>query len=98
VDTVRNGTEAVAAATKREYALIFMDIQMPGMDGLEAARLIRSLASGMKKPAIIAVSANVRPEMQQLCLDSGMKGFIRKPYRVQEIHDALKQAVRSSRA
>ncbi|MEI6178345.1 MAG: ATP-binding protein, partial [Verrucomicrobiota bacterium] len=81
VDVVSNGSEAIHALTTTPYALVLMDVQMPGMDGLEATRLIRGAISPALNPRIpiVAVTANVMPEDQQICFDAGMDGYISKP-------------------
>src|SRR5438445_4150904 len=69
IDVVSNGDEAVAAHLADPYDLILMDCQMPAMDGFEASRHIRSLAS--KQPVIIAVTANALAGERERCLLAG---------------------------
>nr|WP_272509773.1 ATP-binding protein [Paenibacillus chitinolyticus] len=79
-DVVNSGAEAVQAAGEQTYDLIFMDVQMPVMDGFEATRLIRE-RHGKKAmpPVIIAVTAFAREEDKEQCLASGMNDYISKP-------------------
>ena len=77
IDVVSNGKEAVAAARKKRYDLIFMDIHMPEMDGIEAAQRIRK--KGITSP-IVAISANVTHKAVRDSLHAGMKEYITKPY------------------
>jgi CheY-like chemotaxis protein len=77
-DVVNDGASAVAAAIEKRYDLIFMDCHMPEMDGLEAARRIRSSGQAGDVP-IIAVTANVLPDYQKPCLAAGMNDFLGKP-------------------
>lgn len=74
---VGNGEDAVNAIKKNSYDLVLMDIQMPVMDGLEAARQICSLE--MKLPPIIAMTANVMPKDREECMRAGMSDYLSKP-------------------
>ncbi len=83
-----SGAEAVQMFPEWQPALIWMDRRMPVMDGIEATRRIRKLPGG-DKVRIVAVTASVFKEQQQEMLDVGMDGFVRKPYRFEEIYDCL---------
>ncbi len=89
-DTAANGVEAVTAVERQPYDLVLMDVQMPEMDGLEAARRIRAKSNGWAQPAIIAVSANALSEDRETCIQAGMDGFISKPVKVEALIGALK--------
>ncbi|MFC4779226.1 PAS domain S-box protein [Paenibacillus sp. GCM10023252] len=91
-DLVENGEAAVHAAMKVHYDLILMDIQMPVMDGLEAASIITQQAEvqSAAAPVIVAVTAFAREEDRQTCLASGMQDFLSKPIRMSEL-DVLLQ-------
>lgn len=78
-DVVAGGPEAVEAARFKRYDLVLMDIQMPGMDGMAATRLIRGLDAEHAKVPIIAVTANVLPEQAQRYLEAGMSDYVAKP-------------------
>ena len=78
VDTANNGKEAVAAMEKKSYDLILMDIQMPIMDGLTAAKHIRKSDRNQSIP-IIAVTAHAMKGYRELCLNAGMNDYITKP-------------------
>lgn len=90
-DVANNGREALSAAIAHPYDIIFMDIQMPEMDGIEATRNIRERLTEQEQPVIIAVTAFARMEDRQMCLDAGMQDFISKPLRFPEIDRALQQ-------
>jgi signal transduction histidine kinase/CheY-like chemotaxis protein len=87
---VANGQEAVAACRDFRPDLIFMDIRMPLMDGLEATRLIRATEVG-QTTKIVAVTAHALEEEKQEILARGFDDFIRKPYTDRDIFDALTQ-------
>jgi len=89
VDVVANGREAVAMWEQFPYDLIFMDCQMPELDGLEATRQIRGRENGRARTAVIAITANVMPGDRQACLDAGMDDYLGKPVRAEEVRLAL---------
>jgi signal transduction histidine kinase len=78
VETAEDGANAVELALSRSYELILMDMQMPGMDGLEATRAIRRRASGAT-PSIVAMTANAFSEDRAACLAAGMNDHVAKP-------------------
>jgi PAS domain S-box-containing protein len=84
------GLEVLSAMERERYDVVLMDVQMPDMDGLAAAREIRR-RQPTDGPAVIAMTANARREDRQMCLDAGMDGFIAKPVRVEALRDALAQ-------
>ncbi len=86
VDTVEDGKLAFEAVKKKEYDLIFMDMRMPNMDGLEATRKIR--AYGYNKP-IVALTANAFDDDRNACFDSGMNDFMTKPVSAEELSEMV---------
>lgn len=75
-----NGREAVSMMEKREYDLVFMDCQMPIMDGFEASKQIRQLNNRNATVPIIAVTANTNPGDRESCIAAGMNDYIKKPF------------------
>jgi PAS domain S-box-containing protein len=90
VETASNGQEAVDKCRRSEYALVLMDMQMPGMDGMAASRLIRGLPGGAAKP-IIALTANAFNEDRVQCRQAGMDDFIVKPVDPEALYRTLLQ-------
>jgi PAS domain S-box-containing protein len=78
VDVASNGAEAVAMAQARAYDLVLMDVQMPEVDGLEAARRLRAMPARQVVP-IVAMTANAFGEDRQACLAAGMNDHVAKP-------------------
>jgi two-component system, sensor histidine kinase len=94
VDIAEDGKQGVEAYRKGHYDWIFMDCQMPVMDGFEATREIKRLARaglGPQNPVIIALTANAQPEDKEKCLRSGMDGFLEKPISMESLQQALQQ-------
>ncbi|HEY1751036.1 MAG TPA: response regulator, partial [Caulobacteraceae bacterium] len=79
VATAENGAEGVEAMRRGDYDLIFMDIQMPVMDGVEATRRIRALPAPKGQVPIVATTANVMPEQVATYRESGINGVVAKP-------------------
>ena len=89
-DAVADGAEAVRAARRKEYGLVFMDLQMPRMDGAAAARAIRSELPAAQQPVIVALTAS--HEDAQHCLEAGMDCVLRKPFSMEQLRNVLRQA------
>lgn len=94
VDTAENGEIAVRKYEKsglREYDAIFMDMQMPVMDGVEAARKIRASKRPDHDILIFAMTANTLVRDRQNCEEAGMNGYITKPVSLKDIENALRE-------
>ncbi|MCR5873552.1 response regulator [Phenylobacterium sp. J426] len=79
VETAADGYLGVEAAARGGFDLVLMDVQMPGIDGLEAARRIRALGGAVAATPIVALTANVLSHQRQSYLDAGMDGVVGKP-------------------
>ncbi|MEM7051342.1 MAG: ATP-binding protein [Acidobacteriota bacterium] len=88
-DLAIDGVTAVAAALDTPYDLIFMDVQMPEMDGLDATREIRRRLPAEDQPKIIAMTAGVLPEDRRACYEAGMDAYISKPVHASALQDVL---------
>ena len=91
IDLANNGLEALRAVDKKAYDIIFMDIHMPEMDGIEATREIRKKFPRGQKPKIIALTADILAGEREKCMDAGMDDYVPKPIKI----ETLKAIVRN---
>jgi CheY-like chemotaxis protein len=84
VQCVGDGLEALDAASKSQFDVILIDLQMPGWDGFETAGRIRELP-GYRETPIIAVTANCSDENRARCASCGMQDFLAKPVRTRDL-------------
>jgi PAS domain S-box-containing protein len=91
VDAVANGVEAIKALRTMPYDLVFMDVQMPEMDGLEATRRIRDPQTGVRNPRIpiVAMTAHAMKGDRERCLEAGMDDYVSKPISPQDVAAAI---------
>ena len=90
VVAANDGAQAVQLCQHQPFDLILMDVQMPVMGGLEATRRVRALPHPNSQIPIVAITANAMEEDRQLCLDSGMSGYLAKPIVREEILSMLR--------
>lgn len=90
-EVVANGLEAIEAVRQNTYDVVFMDVQMPEMDGLEATRAIRQDQTLAHRPYIIAMTAAAMMLDREKCLEAGMDDFIAKPARLDDLTQALER-------
>ncbi|MEZ4740181.1 MAG: ATP-binding protein [Flavobacteriales bacterium] len=93
VDVAKNGRIALDMLRMKDYDLILMDVQMPVMDGYEATRAIRALNDKRSRIPILAMTANVMQAEVQQCMDAGMDGFIPKPFKQEELVEAIRKVI-----
>jgi signal transduction histidine kinase/DNA-binding response OmpR family regulator len=89
VTIAANGREAVQQASSRAFDIVFMDMRMPEMDGLEAARAVRALGGDWARIPIVALTANAFADDVKACRDAGMDEFIAKPMRKKVLVEKL---------
>ena len=90
-EVANNGLEVIQALEQKPFDIIFMDVQMPEMDGLEATRQICQRWAGDKRPRIIAMTGNALLGDREKCLAAGMDDYISKPVRIAELQAALER-------
>ncbi len=90
VDLARDGQECIDACRTRSYDAIFMDCQMPVMDGYEATRIIRQEIRGGARIPIIAMTANAMQGDRDRCLAAGMDHYVSKPFKKETLAEVLR--------
>ena len=85
-----NGGEALRKLAENDISLIFMDVNMPDLDGYSATRLIRDRQDKKRLIPIIALTADALPEDKEKCLDAGMNDYLSKPFRLEDLQAVLK--------
>jgi PAS domain S-box-containing protein len=92
-EVASNGLEALEALTRRAFDVVLMDVQMPELDGVAAARRIRETLPDPLRPWIIAMTASVLPQNKRICLDAGMDDFLAKPVTGEGLAACLERAI-----
>src|SRR5207302_2690810 len=90
-DLASNGIEAVESVGRQIYDVVLMDVQMPEMDGLDAARQICARWGAHERPRIVAMTANAMQGDRDMCLAAGMDDYLTKANRVESLVEALDQ-------
>jgi len=90
VDIVK---KEISSSTLPMFNLVFMDIQMPRMGGIESCTKIRALLQPRQQPRIVALTANVLPKEREMCLKAGMDDFVSKPLEISSLYNALSRTI-----
>jgi len=90
-DLAVNGAEALVVVGAQEFDLVFMDCQMPEVDGYEATRRIRVLENDQRHLPIVAMTANAMEGDEERCFEAGMDEFLPKPVRIQALNAVLRK-------
>ena len=99
VTLVSDGRQALEAAAAQTFDLILMDVQMPEMDGLAASRAIRETEAGTTRHVpILAITAHAMNSDRQACLEAGMDGYISKPFKLQDLLQAVTNHARQGQS
>ncbi|MEX2088409.1 MAG: response regulator, partial [Bacteroidota bacterium] len=88
-EIVTNGLEAIGAVERTRYDVVFMDVQMPQMDGLDATRHIVGRWSKKDRPVIIALTADAMQGDRDKCIEAGMDDYLAKPIHLDQLRDTL---------
>lgn len=96
VEVAANGLEALEAVKNNKFDIVFMDLSMPEMDGMEASRQIRAWENEGSHTFIVALTASYLPEIGQALFDSGIDNYVSKPFEVGQIQRLLKYSSPSS--
>ncbi len=92
-DMAANGEEAIKAFENKYYDLVFMDIEMPFLDGFEVTRKLREKYKNQSsQPFIVALTANSLSGEKNRCLEQGMNEYLAKPFSVEDVHTMIEKA------
>ena len=95
VDLASNGEEAFDAIKYQQFDIVFMDLRMPVMDGLEASRRIREWEDGGQHTFIVGLTASYLPEEGEKMFEAGIDNYISKPFQMEHIQRMLSYSARA---
>ena len=95
MDVVSSGLEAFEAVKLQKYDIVFMDLQMPVMDGIEASRRIREWENGGQHTFIVALTASYLPEKGEVLFEAGIDNYVSKPFEMEHIQRLLKYSFKA---
>jgi CheY-like chemotaxis protein/HPt (histidine-containing phosphotransfer) domain-containing protein len=93
IDAVPDGADAISAMKSKPYDLVLMDVQMPGMDGITATRILRALPPPVGNVPVIAMTANVLPDQIEGFVKVGMNGHVGKPFKPAKLIEIIEQHI-----
>ncbi|HRN61251.1 MAG TPA: response regulator, partial [Luteimonas sp.] len=91
VEHAAHGLAALAALRERDFALVFLDLDLPGLSGFEVARMV---GTGEGAPPMVALSARADPQVEERTAQAGMRAFLRKPVRGEDLAEAVRRWAR----
>jgi len=97
VSTAVNGEEALDAMEKEKFDLVLLDLHMPVMGGLDAAKIFRFTREGASRPPLVALTADATQESRKACEEAGFDGYLTKPIEVQKLHEIVDSLVPTGR-
>lgn len=89
VTAVGNGDDAISAVQQAEFNMVFMDVNMPGRNGLDTTRAIHALGGKLEKLPVIGLTANIMEDFVRKCYDAGMIAHVPKPFSPKSLYDAV---------
>jgi len=98
IDHASNGRIAIEKVNQNKYDVVLMDIQMPEMDGYEATQTIRNMLSEKNRIPIVAMTANATPEEIKKCFDSGVDGYVCKPFVHEDLFFQISKAMAKNKS
>lgn len=96
VTAVSNGDAAIAAVKEKDYSLVFMDVNMPGRNGLDTTRLIHEMGGKYAVLPVIGLTANIMEDFVRKCYDAGMIAHVPKPFSPKSLYDAVSNIVKGT--
>lgn len=93
MEVASNGLEAFDVIKSQKFDIVFMDLNMPVMDGRQASRRIREWENGVRHTFIVALTASYLPDERQGLREAGMDNYIAKPFEVRHIQQLLRDRV-----
>jgi CheY-like chemotaxis protein len=94
VEVASNGLEAIDAVKRNKFDIVFMDLQMPEMDGIEASRQIRAWEDESTHTFIVALTASYLPEIGQTLFEAGIDNYLSKPFQIAHIQQLVRYSSR----